>query len=85
MREKHQIRAIVRGGPTGWQARLQHDPSRTDWSHTTLVRIQAMPTTPRQISKSQFKTQALALFREIETSGQALVITDHGRLSGPAL
>lgn len=41
-----------------------------------------MPATPRQISKSQFKAQALALFREIETSGEALVITDHGR---PAL
>lgn len=42
----------------------------------------AMPATPRQISKSQFKAQALALFREIETSGEVLVITDHGR---PAL
>lgn len=37
---------------------------------------------PRWVSKSQFKAHALALFREIETSGQALVVTDHGR---PAL
>jgi antitoxin (DNA-binding transcriptional repressor) of toxin-antitoxin stability system len=41
-----------------------------------------MTTAPRQVSKSQFKAQALALFREIETSGEPLVITDHGR---PAL
>ena len=41
-----------------------------------------MPTPPRWISKSQFKAHALALFREIETSGQPLVVTDHGR---PAL
>lgn len=48
----------------------------------TRFRAKAMPATPRQISKSQFKAQALALFREIETTGEALVITDHGR---PAL
>lgn len=41
-----------------------------------------MAATPRWISKSQFKAHALALFREIETSGQPLVVTDHGR---PAL
>ena len=41
-----------------------------------------MATSPREVSKSQFKAQALALFREIETSGEAVVITDHGR---PAL
>lgn len=39
-------------------------------------------TKPRWISKSQFKAHALALFREIETSGEPLVVTDHGR---PAL
>lgn len=48
----------------------------------TKVRIEAIAVKPRQISKSQFKAQALALFREIETSGEAVVITDHGR---PAL
>lgn len=48
----------------------------------TRVRAKAMPVTSRQISKSQFKAQALALFREIEASGEVLVITDHGR---PAL
>ena len=42
----------------------------------------AMAATPRKVSKSQFKARALALFREIETSGEPLVITDHGR---PAL
>ena len=37
---------------------------------------------PRQVSKSRFKAQALELFRQIEASGESLVITDHGR---PAL
>ncbi|EAQ70466.1 type II toxin-antitoxin system/ antitoxin Phd/YefM [Synechococcus sp. RS9909] len=41
-----------------------------------------MATSPREVSKSQFKAQALALFREIEASGETVVITDHGR---PAL
>jgi antitoxin (DNA-binding transcriptional repressor) of toxin-antitoxin stability system len=44
--------------------------------------MMTMAIAPRQVSKSQFKAQALALFREIETSGEPLVITDHGR---PAL
>lgn len=34
---------------------------------------------PRRVSKSQFKAHALELFRQIETSGEPLVITDHGR------
>lgn len=35
-----------------------------------------------KISKSQFKAKALELFREIESTGESLVVTDHGR---PAL
>lgn len=35
-----------------------------------------MPT-PR-ISKSQFKARALEYFRQIETEGEPIVITDHG-------
>jgi len=35
-----------------------------------------------QVSKSQFKARALALFRQIEATGEPVVITDHGR---PAL
>jgi hypothetical protein len=31
-----------------------------------------------QISKSQFKARALELFREVETTGKPLIITDHG-------
>jgi predicted nicotinamide N-methyase len=31
------------------------------------------------VSKSQFKAKALEYFRRIETSGQSLVVTDHGR------
>lgn len=36
----------------------------------------------QQVSKSQFKARALALFRQIEATGEPVVITDHGR---PAL
>ena len=31
-----------------------------------------------EISKSQFKAHALELFRQVEASGQPLIITDHG-------
>ena len=37
------------------------------------------PGSPRQVSKSRFKAQALELFRQVEASGEPLVITDHGR------
>ena len=33
----------------------------------------------RQVSKSRFKAQALELFRQVEASGEPLVVTDHGR------
>ena len=32
-----------------------------------------------KMSKSQFKPRSLELFRQIEQSGEELVITDHGR------
>jgi antitoxin (DNA-binding transcriptional repressor) of toxin-antitoxin stability system len=31
-----------------------------------------------KVSKSRYKANALALFREIERTGQPIVITDHG-------
>jgi hypothetical protein len=34
------------------------------------------------VSKSKFKAKALEYFRQVETTGEPLVITDHGR---PAL
>jgi antitoxin (DNA-binding transcriptional repressor) of toxin-antitoxin stability system len=34
---------------------------------------------PKTASKSQFKPKALAYLREIELTGEALVLTDHGR------
>jgi prevent-host-death family protein len=37
------------------------------------------PDRPRQVSKSRFKAHALELFRQIEATGEPLVITDHGR------
>lgn len=33
----------------------------------------------KQVSKSRFQAQALDYCREVEKSGQELVITDHGR------
>ena len=35
-----------------------------------------------QISKSEFKTKALEFFRQIEASGESIIVTDHGK---PAL
>ena len=37
------------------------------------------PAAPQQVSKSRFKAQALQLFRQVEASGEPLVVTDHGR------
>jgi len=31
-----------------------------------------------QVSKSQFKAKALELFRQVESSGNAVIVTDHG-------
>ncbi|TVR12273.1 MAG: type II toxin-antitoxin system Phd/YefM family antitoxin [Planctomycetota bacterium] len=33
----------------------------------------------KTLSKSQFKPRMLALLREVEESGEALILTDHGR------
>lgn len=32
-----------------------------------------------RVSKSEFKARALELFRQIEASGEPMVVTDHGR------
>ena len=32
-----------------------------------------------QVSKSQFKAKALEFFRQVEASGEPVVITDHGQ------
>lgn len=32
-----------------------------------------------EISKSEFKAKALEYFRLVESSGQSIIITDHGR------
>ncbi|NPT41300.1 type II toxin-antitoxin system Phd/YefM family antitoxin [Paraburkholderia sp. 1N] len=34
------------------------------------------------VSKSEFKAKALELFRQVESSGESLIVTDHGK---PAL
>lgn len=35
-----------------------------------------------QISKSEFKAKALEYFRQVEASGESIIVTDHGK---PAL
>lgn len=35
----------------------------------------------KQISKSEFKARALEFFRHVESTGESLVVTDHGRPS----
>lgn len=35
-----------------------------------------------QVSKSEFKAKALEFFRQIEASGESVIVTDHGK---PAL
>ncbi len=32
-----------------------------------------------RVSKSEFKAKALEFFRQIEASGESLIVTDHGR------
>lgn len=32
-----------------------------------------------QVSKSEFKAHALEYFRNVETTGESLIVTDHGR------
>lgn len=34
-----------------------------------------------QVSKSQFKARALEYFRQVEATGEPLIVTDHGRPS----
>jgi prevent-host-death family protein len=34
---------------------------------------------PPKVSKSRFKAQALEFFREVERTGQPIVITNHGK------
>ncbi|PZX30544.1 antitoxin Phd_YefM of type II toxin-antitoxin system [Cupriavidus phytorum] len=34
---------------------------------------------PSHISKTDFKARALEYFRQIETTGETMVVTDHGR------
>jgi hypothetical protein len=36
----------------------------------------------KRVSKSEFKAKALEFFRQIESSGESMIVTDHGK---PAL
>lgn len=33
----------------------------------------------KQVSKSEFKAKALEFFRQVEASGESLIVTDHGK------
>ncbi|MGI4982656.1 MAG: type II toxin-antitoxin system Phd/YefM family antitoxin [Janthinobacterium lividum] len=33
----------------------------------------------KQVSKSEFKAKALAFFRQVEASGESVIITDYGK------
>ena len=33
----------------------------------------------KQVSKSEFKAKALEFFRQVEMSGETMVVTDHGK------
>ncbi|MBN3812823.1 type II toxin-antitoxin system Phd/YefM family antitoxin [Paraburkholderia sp. Ac-20347] len=33
----------------------------------------------QQVSKTEFKAKALEFFRQVEASGESVVVTDHGR------
>jgi antitoxin (DNA-binding transcriptional repressor) of toxin-antitoxin stability system len=33
----------------------------------------------RRVSKSEFKAKALEFFRQVEASGESVVVTDHGK------
>jgi len=37
---------------------------------------------PNHVSKTEFKAKALEFFRQVEASGESMIITDHGK---PAL
>lgn len=49
-----------------------------DYKHMTI----GTEMSNQQISKSEFKAKALEFFRQIEASGESIIITDHGK---PAL
>ena len=48
----------------------------------TMHHDQGREMNTEEVSKTQFKAKALEYFRQVEASGEPLVITDHGR---PAL
>ena len=50
----------------------------SDYRHRTI----GINREPNQVSKSEFKAMALKFFRQVEASGESVVITDHGK---PAL
>jgi hypothetical protein len=46
-----------------------------DYSHMTMEH----PVADNKVSKSEFKARALEYFRQVEASGECLVVTDYGK------
>lgn len=44
---------------------------------TTVIEREEFPM-ETEISKSKFKTHALEIFRSVETTGEPVIVTDHG-------
>ena len=69
------------GGECSGQLTLFDDYGhRSGWMEASPA-SRASSGSPRQVSKSHFKAHALELFRQVEASGEPLVVTDHGRPS----
>lgn len=63
--------------------------NENDYGYMTIV-VKAI-SMETQVSKSKFKAHALELLRHVETTGEALIVTDHGapavivrKYTGPA-
>lgn len=41
--------------------------------------ITGMKSMQNEISKSQFKSKALEIFRQVELTGESVIVTDHGK------
>lgn len=44
-----------------------------------IVKILGGCMSDNQISKSEFKSKALEFFRQVEASGESVIVTDHGK------
>lgn len=50
-----------------------------DYNHMTIVNLRDFAMEANVVSKSEFKAKALELFRQVESSGTSVIVTDHGK------